>query len=142
MTAPADPAAALVALLKADVAVSAIVGDLVFRPSLPEPPDRPAMPTACIVVTPAGGYVRYGGSMLKLVDPRIDVRCYGETDNAANQLAGTVAAVLRGTNSTISAGVFIKSMSITGPMPMVDPDSLWPFGFLTATVTHVEQPVS
>lgn len=124
-----------------DQAINDLVSGRVFRPAIPEQ-DTAAMPQPCVVVTPAGGGVRFGGSSFLATDPRADIRVYGETGQDASDTADVVAAFLRNLPRVVSRGIVIYSLTVTLPTPMVDPDSDWPFSFLTASGLMGEETVS
>lgn len=132
----ADPAAALCVYLLAQPAVSTAAAGRVFRPDLPET-EIPAMPRACVIVSPAGGYQMFGLSPLPLGDPRLDVLCYGETWLESERLASEVTVALRALRQSVWNGTRLYWARIeTGPTPARDPDTNWPGTVVIAQVSH------
>lgn len=79
-----DPLSALIAYLKADSALTALVGARVFGAEL-DRRENASMPRACVVVSPAGGGF-IGLENQVYADSRVDVDCYGATPYAAWQV--------------------------------------------------------
>lgn len=122
------------------------VGDLIFRPELDLDAIRQAglsMPTACIVVRPAGGYVRYGSSYQDLGDPRVDCLCYGSTrleaDNIGRAVLRALRSLIRRVYGPIGEKVLLHGANISGVMPLVDPSEAWPYTLVSAQVLIGEQ---
>lgn len=137
----ADPAAAIAGIIKDDL--GDLVGGRVYRPRLPDSESfRKQMPKAAIEVTAAGGGMRYGGSLLPLSDPRLQIKVYGQTEQEADNIARQVVATLRQVVRRESRGARIDSVNVTDPMPLIDPDSYWPFSLLSAQVTMITQTVA
>lgn len=135
----ADPLAAICGYLSQQPDVTAIVGGNIFRPELP-PPDDVNMPFGAVVVRPAGGYQMFGGSTLRLGDPRVDVLCYGSTRQEADQLGREVTIALKNLRRQSQEGCLLHWARISaGPIPLVDPDTTWPLSFVSAQVMHAEQ---
>lgn len=137
----ADPAAAIAGIIKDDF--GSLVSDRIYRPRLPDTDVfRKQMPQGVIEVTAAGGYQRYGGSRLPLVDPRVLIKVYGKTEQHADNIARQIAAGLRQVVRRESRGARIDSVNVTGPMPLIDPESFWPYSLVSAQVTMIEQTVT
>jgi hypothetical protein len=143
----ADPAAAVATYLESVPSVmSLIVPSVVYRPKLPTSGLPQAMPFACIVLTRNGGYAKFGGTTLPWRDPRVEARCYGSTLLEADQLAGEVAKALGALRQSVwhetTGGLKVRLVHArieAGPIPLFDPDTDWPYAFLSAQVTITEQ---
>lgn len=127
-----DPRLAVAAYLLERV--GDLVEDRVFRPKLPQTQDK-HMPRACIVVSGAGGASRYGDSYLPLGTPRLDVRCYGSSGLEADNIAQASLLALKRMRPCVSEGVRLYSASISAePLPLIDPETNWPFTLVTSVV--------
>lgn len=134
----ADPTAAIAAYLLAQPELSAMVDDRVFRPELPRVQEK-FMPRECIVVRRAGGYTMYGRTNLPVADPRIDVLCYGGSRLSSENIAGEVVLALKAIERVIWENTLLYWARIgIGPLPLIDPDTLWPFCVVSAQVMHAD----
>lgn len=120
-----DPIEALVAFLKADSAVAAILSARVFGGELPRR-ENESMPRACVVLKPAGGgligleYQSYG-------DMRVDVDCYAATSQGSWTLYRAVYGALKGMQREVFADTLLhwakpSSRGTTARDPLTD----WP----------------
>lgn len=146
----ADPTAALCTYL-ASTSVAGLLVDgaaSIFRPKLPPEANLPQpMPFACMVVRPAGGYARFGGGLLPIGDPRLEIVCYGSAELEAQDVARETVGALRAlrqqawveTSAQGSPRVRLINARIeAGPLPLVDPDTSWPYCVVVAQVVHSE----
>jgi hypothetical protein len=119
-----DVVAAVVAYLRADAAVLAIVGTRVFGEELPGS-EAASMPRASVVVSATGGYGQTDA--VPLMKPRVDVRCYGATRAAAMTLHLAVYVALRALSRAVSAtGLLHGAIEEGGPQSLRDQDTDWP----------------
>lgn len=122
----ANPLAALVAYLRADADVAALVGVRVFGRELPRA-ETDAMPRQAVVLKRAGGgllgrgYQEYG-------DIRVDVYCYGATGLEADELHDEVRAALKHRlRATVAAGVLLHwARPSSDGSSGREPDTDWP----------------
>jgi hypothetical protein len=135
----ADPAAALVAFLKADADVTARVGSRVFAGELPAE-ENDHMPRQAIVVNPAGGgligrgYQDYG-------DKRFDIDCYGETKRQSHDLYLEVFPALKQLRREVHAGVLLHwARASSDGRAMRDPRTDWPVTISSWQVLASEVP--
>lgn len=127
MAAVQDGLGALIALLKADSTISALIGTRVFGEELPEA-ETDSMPRQCIVIQDAGG-IR-NNSYLDINKMRLDFFCYGLTPIEAREVWRTLATVLRELERTIqSSTVIYQAEHSAGPFYSRNKES----GFLTNT---------
>lgn len=127
MTATMDTQAALVAILKADAAVAALVGTRVFGDELPRA-ETDSMPRKCIVVQHAGGAgPSFTQGTLPLEAPVFNVFCYGETGFQARSVRLAVHGALRGVERRTILDTLIHWVkSAGGAIYGRDPDTDWP----------------
>ena len=136
-----DPLAAVCAYLKASPAGALLEplehGPAVFRPTLPQPVQK-TMPMACIVVRPAGGYIRYTNGLLPLADPRVDLTCYGAEQQQSYEIAVAATEALQTLQMSVWENVKLLGAAIgSGPIPLPDQATLWPATWLSAQITYV-----
>lgn len=126
---PADLLAALVALLKEQANVAALVGDRVFGEELPAD-EAAAMPRAAIVVVKSGGPSLTGRTYAEHDVQRVDLFAYGATPFEAGRLMGHASLAMRRTRRSVWANVLIHSIdSAGGATGARDPDAAWPRAF-------------
>lgn len=119
-----DPVAAIVALLRDDADVAALVGTRVFGVELPSS-EAPSMPRAAVVISGSGGSGIGAGSYVPIGQPRMDVRCYGATHADAAELHWTVYERLKHIAGEVYGQVLIYSASVeSSAMYLRDED--WP----------------
>jgi len=137
----ADLMAALVALLKADASIAALVGARVFGGELP-PAETRHMPRQAIVIQPSGGISLTAGSYAEHDTQRVDVFGYGRTPKEAAELVATAALALRRVQRGVWAGVLIHwARSAGGFSARRDPDAAWPRAFQSFQVFHALEEV-
>lgn len=134
MTAP-DFTAAVAGYLVAQV--GSLVSGRVFRPELPQT-ENASMPRACIVIAPAGGYTRFGAATIPLGDPRVDIRCFGETQLEAQNIAREVIQALKSLQRATYEHTVLKSAQPSGMIPFVGPKTQWPAAVVPAVILHSE----
>lgn len=140
MPAVADPIGALVAVLKADADVAALVGTRVFGSDLPGD-ESDSMPRAAVVIKPAGGGLLDPGYQ-RWNDSRVDLICYAETPKLGADLYRTAHPVLKQLSRSEWAGCLLHwARPAGGPITMRDIDTDWPFTFSSWQVLASEQAV-
>lgn len=137
----ADVIAALVALLKADGGVSAIVGARAYGGELP-PAESRSMPRGAIVVAASGGPSLTAGSYAEHDTQRVDVFAYGRTPFEADALRRAAFEALRPVRRSVWAGVLIHWIKSAGGFSAArDPDAAWPRAFQSFQVFHALEAV-
>lgn len=141
----ADVVAALVALLKAQAPVAALVGQDIFGGELP-PKMTARMPARAIVLAHSGGTSLTAGSFAEFDTVRVDLFAHGETPSQAVELllAGSLALrrARRGVWPRTGSGMLIHWVSPAGgPMPARDSALAWPRAFQPFQVMHALEPV-
>lgn len=150
MSGVCDPLAALCAFLQVAVGdlLATVPNDIglkggvpaVFRPELPREFDQ-LMPTACLVARQAGGYKRFGASMMPVGDPLVDVIAYGTRQMQSTALAQAAIIALKQLVMEPWEGVMLHAANIAGgPMPLPDSHTLWPATFFSLQLVHGELP--
>jgi hypothetical protein len=141
MPEPADPIAALVAMLKADGPTASLVGGRVFGAELP-PAETAAMPRRAIVLAPSGGPSLTGGSYAEHDAQRVDLFAYGATPSEADAVRRAAARALRRVRRGVWAGVLIHWVRSAGGFSLArDPDAAWPRSFQSFQVFHALEEV-
>lgn len=129
---PADPRAAIAGYLLDTIGDQ--VEGRVFCPELPQAQDK-HMPRACIVVSGDGGYSMFGDSYLPVGDPRLAIRGYGSSREESDDIANLALLALKHLHSGTWEGVRVQWARITSSvLPLVDQDTLWPFGMVAVQV--------
>ena len=124
-----DIIGALVAFLKADGAVAALVGTRVFGAELPGS-EAASMPRKCVVLTPSGGPNRASGSYIEHVEQRIDAFSYGETIFEAESVRDAVADAFMKQRRAVTGTTLIHSVeSAGGWASQRESDLSWPRAF-------------
>lgn len=136
----ADLLAALVALLKEDSAVAALVGSganaRVFAGELPAH-QTAHMPRTAIVLALSGGPSLTGRSFVEHDTQRVDLFAYGATPRQAEQLRFAASAAMRRTRRGVWAGVLIHWVQSAGGVTSGrDPALAWPRVFQSFQVFH------
>ncbi len=130
MTQISDAKGALIAHLKTDSALSALVGTRIYGDELPRT-DTDSMPRKAVVLTPSGGgSPPYAQATLRLEVQRIDVFCYGETLFQANAVRRAVHGALRAMQRVTISSVLLHwarpaGGSITGRDPVTEWAVIW-----------------
>jgi hypothetical protein len=124
----ADPVAALVAYLKADAGVAALVGTRIFGLELPAA-EASAMPRKAVVLQASGGAPLVGG-YLEHTAQRIDAFAYGETPYEAERVRRAVFDSLKQLRRAVAASTLIHWVEDAGGFSTQrDPDGGWPVSF-------------
>ena len=125
------PTAALRTILMDPVRVPS--SPAVYGVSLP-PEAASAMPTAAVVISPAGSIPNpLEASDVEVANPRIDIRCYGESDLAALVLWWEVWHALRAVSHATVVAADTSQLTVLwaqgpgGPLPFRDPNHEWPW---------------
>lgn len=149
MTEVSEPGAALCAFLRARLGErlaqvtlpdSSVSVPAVFRPNLPAWFDA-RQPTACLVVRPAGGYKRFGASMLYLADPAMDVIAYGTDQQQATELCRLVVFHAKRLVNEVWENTLLACANVAaGPVPLPDTQTLWPGCWCSLQLVHGELP--
>jgi hypothetical protein len=135
-----DATGALVAVLKAEPTIAALVAGRVFGQSLPAK-EATNMPRAAIIVQNTGGSGGLYG-LSKLLTQQVDIRSYGRTSYEANQVALTVYVFLNGLLRGLSSQTLIYSCrNLVKPFYGEESDDLWPFSTTVWEVNSSLQPV-
>ncbi|MBW8638996.1 DUF3168 domain-containing protein [Hoeflea sp. WL0058] len=120
-----DIIAAMVALLKADSGVTALVGLRVFGLELPRE-EVDDMPRKGVILRPSGGVSAQGG-YLELTADRIDAISWGETPYQASIVSLAVLVALKRLRRRVISGVLIHSAEEAGGrLPIRDAETDWP----------------
>lgn len=139
MTATLDPATAIVAYLKQDADVTALVSTRVFGAELPDT-QTPSMPQGCVVVRLAGSPDQMGQAYQEYGDVRIEVRSYGATPYTATQVARAVHGRLKQMRRNMQGTTILHWARGSGGMQQLrDPDTEWPFTLSTYQVLAAER---
>lgn len=114
----------------------------VFRPDLPQGFDA-IMPTACVVVRPAGGYTQFGKSQLYLGDPRVDIIAYGAQQQEATDICRAVIVASKQLVAQRWENTLLYSAQVSaGPVPLPDSQTLWPTCWASVQLVHGELPLA
>ena len=124
-----DPIGALVALLKADAGVAALVGVRVFGGELPQA-EAESMPRKGVILRLSGGVNPVGG-YVEATAERVDAISWGETSYEADQVSRAVRGALirlrRQVVTVSGTGVLIHSAEQAGGRISVrDQETNWP----------------
>lgn len=116
---------AVVAFLKADSGVAAVVSTRVFGGKLPQS-ESGNMPRAAIVVQRGGGGLR-GTAYQKYSDVRADILCYGRNELEADNVFLAVQDALKQIRSATAGDTILYSATLSaGGFTGTDPDTDWP----------------
>lgn len=141
MSEDVDVVDALVSLLKADAAITAIAGTNVFGTSLPDEITGTDA-VAALVVSFAGGAQALGGGYMQHGDVRCDTKAYGRHPGEAVSLNGAAKAVLKGLRRQVVEGVLLHwARPVGGPLSLLDPDLRWPYVLHSWQVYSAEIPI-
>lgn len=138
VTVIADTLGELRNLLRAETAITDLVGQRVYVPKLPRS-EMQTEPKKVIVIRPtggAGGGGAGGGQRgnIKVNTQRFDILCYGETDFEASRVARTVAGFFK-YSERVGSSAFLHWVNWAGGFVKgVDPDTEWPFIWTSYTV--------
>ena len=124
MTLIQDAVGALATYLKAQAAISSLLGTRVYGLEVPKA-DAVSMPRKCIVINNAGGIGE--ASDLDVYQHRFDFLCYGETTFEAYETWRTLRTELRDlTKNVTSATTLYSAIHSAGPFSFRDQPTHWP----------------
>ena len=139
-----DPVKAIIDVLKANAAITTLVGTRVFGIELPQA-EAASMPRKAIVVKPSGG-AGFGVGERDYIEhsaPRMDVFSYGETPFEAAKVRREVYDVLKQLNRTVINTTLIHWVNPAGGLiHLRDADTDWPFVFESFQVFAAERAVA
>lgn len=139
---PADPVAALVAILAADSAIATFAEGRVFGGELPEA-ETASMPRPAIVLKASGGIAMMAGSYVETDTMRIDAYAYGARPKVAAGLMALVAAVLRRVSRVTAANTLIHWVQPAGGFSSGrEPETEWPRAWQSFQVLYALNAVS
>lgn len=125
----ADPVAALVAYLKADAGLAALLGAQVFGGELPAG-EAISMPRKALVVKPSGGTSLTAGSFAEHDTGRFDLFGFGETPHEAARVADAGALAMKRLRRGVWAGTLLHwARSAGGASSGREPGTEWPRSF-------------
>jgi hypothetical protein len=124
-----DIVAAIVEVLKAEAAVTALAGEHIYGGELP-PGLAGSMPRGALVVQPSGGAPYAPDAKLPLEAQRVDVVAYGATLKQAVDLRSAAGRILINVErQVISGGLVHWVKSAGGYLTGRDRDGAWPYAF-------------
>jgi len=123
--------AAIVSALLDETSITALTGEWVFAPELPQGKAQ-EMPRHCVVVRGAGGGSIGPGARSRLPwrVVRLNVMSYGRTPNDADDLDATVLAYMTDLDRLVDTEndtILHDAVVSGGPLPLRDPDTSWPY---------------
>lgn len=138
----ADPVAALVEILKADIDVAALTGAFVFGGELPAAVTAD-MPRRAIVLRASGGSSLTANSFVEHDTQRIDLFAFGATPLDAGQLADLAALKFRRVQRIVSASTLVHWVKSAGGYSSGrEPVTEWPRAFRSFQVFYALESVS
>lgn len=136
----ADILGALVDLMLADVPVAALVGTRVYGGDIPRS-EASSTPRKLMILRYAGGAAN--NDFVELTEPRVDMICYGETPQAADQVRRAGHDVMKTLNRQAQSNVLLHRANHSGgPIPFRDPDTDAPASMNSYDVLAAEQAIS
>lgn len=142
--ADADLLGALIAFLKSQATITALVSSRVFGQELPGE-ETGAMPRKAIVLRYAGqgasiigrqDYARHGSIL-------IDIWHYGETFYQCDRVRRDVHPILKQLSQQVQSSCLIhNAIKQAGPIMIADPEKGWPIIIDTYSVLYSEVPMS
>ena len=137
----ADITSALVAFLKADGPLAALVDARVYGVELPLA-EASLMPRSACVVQPSGGSTLTEGTYVALTGQRFDVFSYGETPFEVEKVRRAVYDALKALRRSLTTGVLIHWCDPAGGFANLrDPDTTWPINFQSFQAFYAETAV-
>lgn len=132
----ADLEGGLVAFLKADAFVAAMVEGRGFGGELPAR-EAASMPRHAFVVKASGGVSLTGESYVEHDTQRVDVFAFGPTPREATRLMRAIFYALRSLRRSVHAGCLIHwANPASGRLSGREPDTEWPRQFQSFQVMH------
>ena len=136
----ADVIKALVDLMLADVPVAALVGTRVYGGEIPRT-EASTTPRKLMILRYAGGAPN--NDYVELTEPRVDMICYGETPQAADQVRRAGHDVMKTLTRKAQSSVLLHRANHSGgPIPFRDPDTEAPASMNSYDVLAAEQAIS
>jgi hypothetical protein len=137
---PPDPVSAIVAVLKADTDVAALISTKAYDRELPCT-ETENMPQKCVVVRPVGGSGT--GDRTRVGEVNVDCMCYGEVPYQAAKVSWAVLQALKHMDGQTQENTLLKTaIPIAGPIFLRDPDTDWPIEMRTFTIKAGQLPVT
>lgn len=132
----ADPEAGLMAYLKADPDLAALLGDYVFAGELPARVTA-EMPRKALVIRASGGVSLTGDSFVETDTQRFDVFAFGRTPQEAATVLRTAELVLRRLRRSVHANALLHwAKPAGGSNAGREPQTEWPRHFQSFQVMH------
>lgn len=120
-----DYVAGLIALLRASEPLQLLVEDRIYGMELPRDTTSSEMPRTALVVNPSGGLGI--PSYAPITRPRIDLRAYGSSPNAAMKALLAAHDVLKYAKNDSTTGVKFYGLTLLShPVNLREPDTEWP----------------
>ena len=124
----ANPISAIVAVLTANSLLASHTSNRIYGGKLDD--EIESMPTASIVVQESGGgsvgQGARGRSLWRVA--RLDIRCYGDTDQAADDTFWIMHEAMVAIERRVAADCIVHDAVVTGgPLPGLDGDAPWPY---------------
>lgn len=138
----ADPEAGLIAYLKADTALAALLAARVFAGELP-PGETVQMPRKAIVLRASGGVSLTSESYAEHDTQRFDLFAFGETPKEAARVLRTAALAMRRLRRSVHAATLLHwANPAGGPSAGREPQTEWPRHFQSFQVMHALEEIS
>ncbi len=139
---PADPIAALIAILMAAPQVAALAGTRVFGIELPRS-EAASMPRQAIVLQPSGGATLMEGSYVEHTAQRVDLFAYGKTAYQAHMLGRAAAIAFKQFRRRVVGAVLVHSVDPAGGyFTGRDRDADWPLVFQSFQAFYAENEIA
>ncbi len=136
----ADILGALVDLMLADGPVAALVGTRVYGGEMPRS-EGPTIPRKVMVLLYSSG--AGNNDYVELTEPAVDMRCYGETPQAADEVRRAGHDVMKTLTRKVQSSVLLhRANQLTGPITFRDPDTDQPASMNSYSVLAAEQAIS
>ena len=138
----ADLEAGLVAFLKADAELAALVDDRVFGGELPAG-QAANMPRKALVLRPSGGTSLTGDSHAEHDTQRVDLFGFGATPREASRVLRTASLAMRRMRRGVHGGVLLHSANAaSGVSRGREPGTEWPREFQSFQIFHALEAVA
>lgn len=126
MATPVDLLSALLAILKRDDDLIALIGTRAYGEELPEF-EASAQPRAMLFVRRQPGPTAIGG-YVDLERPGFELACFGETPAQAAEVHREASRVLKNIRREVSEEVLVHSAQLVGsPQALREGQSQWPY---------------
>lgn len=137
-----DVTVGLIAYLKADSTLNALVGGRIFGHELPAV-EASQMPRKSVVLTDtAGGSDPWSSTYVRATGSRIDVRCYGETPYEAMRVHRLVYPLMKHLRAHNRGEIRLYAVKpLTSASALRDPDTRWPFVLIFYNALYSEKPI-